>query len=385
MKKSDVFWQTYLKLEKELLEISKYVYITDEKIVNHVSQTCTTQLETFSPHIADLIIRTCIEIEAISKELYFDFGGQKPRGSSDLFFDEDCLKLIDIKCKTHKKIVVISCLFFNITKDENKVFKPLKEAHKRKGTDWEKAYQALKHDRYSSLCYGTIKNLLHAMGALYLLNIYYRNIKLNFKYLETSNLDYSFGSSIFSIKKPSEKYVIDVINGKEFNIELLVADDSPFVLKYTNQNYKIVVEDNKNCNQKLQEFISQQPELNDPVFLAIANNGIKNANSKPNERFSVTQELCKYRLNNKIPNTLPFEERKKLFIDSQEWNKVIRKRKDHLLENQLTEKNIQSEIDNAGILAGFEIEEYFCAAKLNKAINEGYCELVLDKGEVKYN
>lgn len=31
MKKSDVFWQTYLKLEKELLEISKYVYITDEK------------------------------------------------------------------------------------------------------------------------------------------------------------------------------------------------------------------------------------------------------------------------------------------------------------------------------------------------------------------
>lgn len=49
---------------------------------------------------------------------------------------------------------------------------------------------------------------------------------------------------------------------------------------------------------------------------------------------------------------MPFEERKKLFIDSQEWNKVIRKRKDHLLENQLTEKNIQSEIDNAGILAG---------------------------------
>ena len=173
-----------MKLEKELLEISKYVYITDEKIVNHVSQACITQLETFSPHIADLIIRTCIEIKAISKELYFDFGGQKPRGSSDLFFDEDCLKLIDIKCKTHKKTVVISCLFFNITKDENKVFKPLKEAHKRKGTDWEKAYQALKHDRYSSLRYGTIKNLLHAMGALYLLNIYYRNIKLNFKYLE---------------------------------------------------------------------------------------------------------------------------------------------------------------------------------------------------------
>ena len=82
---------------------------------------------------------------------------------------------------------------------------------------------------------------------------------------------------------------------------------------------------------------------------------------------------------------MPFEERKKLFINSQEWNEVIRKRKNHLLENQLTVENIQSEIDNAGILAGFEIEKYFCAAKLNKAINDGYCELVLDKGDVKYN
>ena len=182
MEKSDMFWQTYLKLEKELLEISKYVYIIDEKIVNHVFQSCTTQLEIFSPHIADLIIRTCIEIEAISKELYFEFGGQKLRGASDLFFDEACLKLIDIRCKTHKKAVIISCLFFYITKDNNKIFKPLKKAHNRKGTDWEKAYQALKHDRYSSFCYGTIKNLLHALGALYLLNIYYRNIKLNSKY-----------------------------------------------------------------------------------------------------------------------------------------------------------------------------------------------------------
>lgn len=197
MKKNDIFWQTYLKLEKELLEISKYIYITDEKIVNHLPQTCTTQLETFSPHIADLIIRTCIEIEAISKELYFDFGGSKIRGATDLFFDEDCLKLIDKKCQTHKKIVVISSSSFNVTKDENKFFRPLKEAHKRKGTDWEKAYQALKHDRYSSLCYGTVKNLLHAMGALYLLNLYYRNVKLASRYLDVSNLDFSFGSSIF--------------------------------------------------------------------------------------------------------------------------------------------------------------------------------------------
>lgn len=31
MKKTDLFWQTYLNLEKELIEVSKYVYITDVK------------------------------------------------------------------------------------------------------------------------------------------------------------------------------------------------------------------------------------------------------------------------------------------------------------------------------------------------------------------
>lgn len=384
MKKSDIFWQTYLKLEKELLEISKYIYITDEKIVNHSPQTCTTQFETFSPHIADLIIRTCIEIEAISKELYFDFGGTKTREATDLFFDENCLKLIDIKCQTHKKTVVISCLSFNVTKDENRFFKPLKEAHKRKGTDWEKAYQALKHDRYFSLCYGTIKNLIHAMGSLYLLNLYYRDIKLNSKYLEVSNLDFSFGSSIFSVKKPGEQYVIDVINGKEFD-ELLVADESPLVLKYTDCIYKDVVEANKNSNQMRKEYLLQQPELNEPDFCKIVNEGLEKEKTNPHERFIFTCELCKYRLNKKIPNTLPFEERKRLFIGSNEWNSRVRKQNNHLLENQLTEDNLQSEIDHAGILAGMEMEQQFKAIKKQKAFNEGYCELVLDKGDVKYN
>ena len=31
MKKTDLFWQTYLNLEKELIEVSKYVYIISIK------------------------------------------------------------------------------------------------------------------------------------------------------------------------------------------------------------------------------------------------------------------------------------------------------------------------------------------------------------------
>ena len=69
VKKSDIFWQTYLNLEKEAIEVSK--------------------------------------------ELYFDNGGKKARGDSSILFDEDCLKLIDIKWQTHNKTVMVVAPFFN--------------------------------------------------------------------------------------------------------------------------------------------------------------------------------------------------------------------------------------------------------------------------------
>ena len=79
-KKADIFWQTYLNLEKEAIDLSKYVYITDEVSVNLngsvINQTVNSQLETFSPYIADLLVSCCIQIESISKEIYFENGGQ---------------------------------------------------------------------------------------------------------------------------------------------------------------------------------------------------------------------------------------------------------------------------------------------------------------------
>ena len=33
MNKAELFWQTYLNFEKELLEVAKYIYITDEKLI----------------------------------------------------------------------------------------------------------------------------------------------------------------------------------------------------------------------------------------------------------------------------------------------------------------------------------------------------------------
>lgn len=387
MNKSEIFWQTYLGLEKELLEVARYIFITDTINVNRdgemTSSPCSTQLQVFSPHIADLLIRTCIEIEAISKELYFDFGGEKARGDKNLFFDEDCLKLIDMKCKTHKKIVAISCPFFNLTSDDNKFFRPLNKAHERQGTKWERAYQAVKHNRYSSLSQGNIRNLIHAMGALYLLNIYCRDVRLSTKYLEFSNLDFSFGSSVFSVKRPNQQYVCDVINGKEVN-DILDGGDSPFVLKYTDSVYKEVLSANETVIKEITKYWLAQPEIKEIEFQKWMEKAKERESKDPRQRVILLWELCEYRLHKKVPLTLPFEERKKLFVASDEWKGRIRQQNSHLEEDQITEENIQAEITQAGISAGMELQLRFENIKMVKAFNQGYCEVVLDKGDVKY-
>ena len=387
MERSQLFWQTYLNLEKELLETAKYIYITDEITIHSrgrlVSEPCKTQLETFSPHIADLLIRTCVEIEAISKELYYNFGGPKARGDKDIHFDEDCLKLIDINCKTHKKVVVVSCVSFNLTKEENLYFKPLKEAHKRQGTDWEKAYQALKHDRYSSLSKGTVKSLLHAMGALFLLNIYFKNVKLTARYLGASKLDLSFGSSIFSVKRPSDKYVIDIINNHDI-VDCLHADESPFVMKYTDSYYKAVLDANKKALEEMKAYLIAQPELNEPEFIQQMQQARENESRNPSAKLIPFWELSKYRMRKKAPSSLPFEERKKLLVSSQEW--VGRKQLNSSLnEANITEETIQAEVDQTGVVSGMKLQRNFESLIMQKAFAEGYCELILDKGDVRYN
>ena len=387
MNKSEMFWQTYLNLEKELLELSKYIYITDERSVYSkgalVQEKCTTQIETFSPHIADLIVRTCVEIEAISKELYFDLGGTKARGNKDLFFDEDCLKLLDIKCRSSQKIVRVSCPSFNLTDENNNTLRPLKNAHKRQGTEWERAYQAVKHDRYSSVSHGTIKNFIRALGALFLLNVYYRNKSMYVKYLEVLGLDFSFGSKVFSLKKPTDKYIVDVINGKEIK-DILVSDESPYILKYTDAIYKQILEANKKSKNDRNQYLISQPEFHDPEFIKILQDLIEKERRDPSQRLILSWEMCKFRINKNIPAWLPFDVRRMLFIKSDEFNGRIHQANVHKTESELTAENLQAEIDMAGIRAGMELENRFENKKIVKAFNEGHCELIIDRGNVKY-
>lgn len=374
MKKSDIFWQTYLNLEKEAIEVSKYIFFTDEVLVNGkggiVAQSCNTQLETFSPHIADLLVRCCVQIEAISKELYFDNGGTKARGDSSILFDEDCLKLIDIKWQTHNKTVMVVAPFFNFVKDENRILKPLKEAHKRQGTYWEKAYQAVKHDRYSSLHKGNVKAFIHALAALYLLNLYYRNDSWVTKYQDISKLDYSMGSAIFTVKPP--------VANQLWHGNSPTITESPYVVSYQDADYQRIEEMQRKEEQALNDYWINQPELREPAFQAQLQEAVEREKKDPHQRVMHIWELAKYRLNKKIPNTLTFEERKVCLINSKEWNGWINQHNTHLSADELTEDNIQKEIDSVGTRWGMEIMKSFQKLEwLPIALNSEICNIYI--------
>lgn len=374
MNKKDIFWQTYLNLEKEVIGVSKYIFITDEVTIRTDGKetpiSCDSQLKVFSPHIADLLVRCCVQIEALSKELYYNNGGEKPRGSKDVFFDEDCLKLVDKKWETGKKEVLVAAPFFNLTKDENRVLRPLRNAHKRSGVSWAKAYQAVKHDRFGSLQFGNVKALLHAMAALYLLNLYFRNDVRVLTFHELSKCDYSMGSSLFAVKSPAVKMLW---YGNE-----PLKSESPYVVKYKDEEYQRIVAMQSADREALDKYWSSQPEMQDPEFCAILEQAAEKQALDPNYRLMIVWELAKFRLNKMLPKTMSFEARKICLINSEAWNCNINKINKHLAPEEISVDNIDDEINRIGTNWGIDIQKRFdTLAWTQLAMNSALCEIYI--------
>ena len=196
MIKLNLFWSVYKNLEKNFLQLADYIHFADD------------QTKVYSMHIADLIVRCSIEIEAISKELYLKLGGNpSPTDDNgnkrDLYFDTDCLDLLEKQWNLSKKQVIVSATTFYFSAETNRIFDPLHKANKRgtSGSKWKQSYQAVKHSRISSLKMASIENLLHAMGALYILNLYYKDetFDIGRVYMGANEFDNRVGSDVFSI------------------------------------------------------------------------------------------------------------------------------------------------------------------------------------------
>lgn len=91
---TQLYWQVYLNLEREFLELSDTIYINDE------------QQNVYSMKIADMLIRAVIEIEALSKELYLTNGGAVIP-EEEMYFDTVCMAYLDGLWKLDKKVVQV--------------------------------------------------------------------------------------------------------------------------------------------------------------------------------------------------------------------------------------------------------------------------------------
>lgn len=185
---TNIYWPVYKNIENEFNNILFYIHVDD------------TQTSVYSSKISDLILRSAAEIESLSKELYTLNGGPKTNG---IKYDEDAISYLNSKWFLEEKTIILSSYNCFLT---NREIYPFKKNETRTGGSrmtysWNNSYQNLKHDRAHSLHFGSVKYLLDAMAALYLLNIYYKETTFKLKKdAEASNFDASLGSSIFSIK-----------------------------------------------------------------------------------------------------------------------------------------------------------------------------------------
>lgn len=266
----NMYWPVYKNIEREFLKVAEYINICDD------------QLKVYSFHIADLIIRCAIEIEAISKELYEKLGGNmSPKDNDgkdrDLYFDTDCLELLESKWKISKKKVKISAIGVFLSKPENVILTPLNKSNKRgtSGSKWKQAYQALKHDRRNSIKKATIENLISAMAALYILNIYYKDdiVDLGRLYMNDRTFDSRAGSEVFSAYVMSAtllKMGIKMDDSNIVGIDEEKKNESIFIIRYTENTFREMHRtycldndetiDNFNNSKTIQKYIKEHPE-----------------------------------------------------------------------------------------------------------------------------
>ena len=146
------YWPIFKNLENEFSKLMYDIHIDDE------------QLNVYSSKISDLILRSAIEIESISKELYYSNGGTE---CGNIRYDDVAIKYLNDKWLLDKKVVFISS---NTCFQTNKELFPFVKNEIKTGAkketltfSWNNSYQNIKHDRAKSLKFGSLKYLFDAI------------------------------------------------------------------------------------------------------------------------------------------------------------------------------------------------------------------------------
>ena len=275
-------WLVYLNLENELKDCFNYVYFNDN----------VEQQKVYSNKFADIVLRASIEIETLAKELYKINGGTKPLDKKPKF-DDDCIDLLNKKFSLDKKVVFITYPFFDFKKEESKEITPFSHTEMTDSNCWQKAYQEIKHDKLTHYKKGNLKNALHSVAALYLLNVYLKNEKFTIKHGDAYKFDTRFGSTLFSLDKPSDK------TGIVFNA--YINERSVYEYKLTKDSKEERERRLINYFNECVDYLNNIPERNEEKYIELL--------SSLKEKFkgldlvnNCLNELAKYRVDKQFEN-----------------------------------------------------------------------------------
>lgn len=266
------YWPVYKNFEEEIIQLTKYINFDDK------------QMNVYSMYIADLIMRIVVEIESLAKELYKANGGpdvfDNNGDTRDLYFDTDCIKYLNSKWNICEREIMVSCTRFNFV--NNKIIRPLHNANKRgtSSSKWNRAYQAVKHDRRNNLEKGNIENLILSLGALYILNIYYKNEV--YQYESSASFDNRLGSDIFAatfLDAANSSISIDDSDNSIDSNEKEKLTSALCIIKYTDDSWNLMHDELSRYNSDIISYLTNLPEFKRKMKKEISDNGIENVSS----------------------------------------------------------------------------------------------------------
>ena len=194
-----IYFPVYERLEKEVLELSYSIYFSDDHIA------------VYSPNIADLILRCSVELEAIAKDIFRKETQTEPENPGS------CFMWMEQQWKISQKAISFHTPQFHFNDKFPKMLCPF--AYKNDSPeDYYAQYNAIKHDRVKNLDKANLYTLLRVLGALFVLNLYYRDDKINLNNDRFGEkIDKTMYSKIFSFYIAPCPDVILLDSQKEIN------------------------------------------------------------------------------------------------------------------------------------------------------------------------
>lgn len=148
--------RAFLIIQKDLMELFEYVEPAD------------TNLQTYSFRIHELLIRTCIEIEANFKAILRE-NEYTPKNKKGEDRSENEWNMSDYQKVNRTHHLDSYIVKLPIWKGDKSTCQPFAEWKKQKSLGWYDAYNQSKHDRHNKLILANYENLIKAITGLLVL------------------------------------------------------------------------------------------------------------------------------------------------------------------------------------------------------------------------